>query len=271
MPVTKSNTEQLLFTIVTVTKDNLEGLTATEASIKAQSVQDFEWIVIDGNSQDGTQDHLKEIGADYISEDDRGIYDAMNKGIGRAKGRYTLFLNAGDCFAHPDVLRKLRVTPTFWPDLIYGDALEQSPTKQGKHLFKAAKSHKHINRGLFTHHQSIFYKTKYLKELHYNTLYKLAADYDLTLRFLKAHPDAFYVAQPICIFESGGISQRQEKRGRIEQQIIRKKLLGYNWMNNKSIALTQGMASTIKKRMPPVYWWLRDHSPKATNKGDKAA
>ena len=254
--------EQTLYSIVTITKDNIDGLKKTEASIKAQTLTDYEWIVIDGHSNDSTKDYLESINAHYISEDDRGIYDAMNKAIPMVNGRYTIFMNAGDRFAHPDTLRKIRITPECLPNMIYGDALEQCSANPDDNIFKSARSHKQIHRGLFTHHQAIFYKTKFLKELCYNAMYKLAADYDLTLRFLKAHPDAHYVTQPICIFEAGGLSQRQEKRGRIEQQIIRKKELGYSWIQNKAIALTQRSASFIKKRMPPVYWWVRAHTPK---------
>lgn len=254
-----------LYSIVTITKDNLDGLKKTEASIKAQSLDNYEWVIIDGKSSDGTADYLKSIEANAISEEDKGIYDAMNKAIPLINGTYTIFMNAGDCFAHADALRKIRITPSYMPSMIYGDALEQCGQKPEENIFKAAKSHKRINRGLFTHHQAIFYKTKFLKDMQYNTFYKLAADYDLTLRFLKNHPDAYYVTHPICLFEAGGVSQRNEKRGRIEQQIIRKKELGYTLMQNKLIAFTQGLASFIKKRMPPVYWWLRAHSPKANS------
>ena len=260
-----TKSDQPLYAIVTITKDNLDGLKKTEASVKAQTLDNYEWIVIDGNSNDGTKEYLESINAKYISEDDNGIYDAMNKAIPLVNGRYTIFMNAGDQFAHPDVLRKIRITPSYLPNLIYGDALEQCGKLPDENIFKAAKSHKQIHRGLFTHHQAIFYKTRFLKEFSYNTFYKLAADYDLTLRFLKKNPDAFYVAQPICIFEAGGVSQRNEKRGRIEQQIIRKKELGYSLFKNKQIAFTQGLASFIKKRMPPVYWWIRNHSPKANS------
>src|SRR5690606_1825584 len=93
--------------LITVTKDNLFGLQVTAQSIQAQSEKDYEWIVIDGASTDGTQDYLQSAPAAWISETDRGIYDAMNKGIERATGRYVLFLNAGDMLSDPDILSTL--------------------------------------------------------------------------------------------------------------------------------------------------------------------
>ena len=85
--------------IITVTKDNLKGLRATHSSITQQSSSDYEWIVVDGASNDQTVEFLQEIKADYTIEPDKSLFDAMNKGITRAREAYKLFLNAGDTFA----------------------------------------------------------------------------------------------------------------------------------------------------------------------------
>jgi putative colanic acid biosynthesis glycosyltransferase len=262
MPKTNTVNPRPLFTIVTITKDNLDGLKTTEQSIHSADIKDYEWIVIDGNSQDGTAAYLKSHeNVTYISEDDHGIYDAMNKALPLANGEYTIFMNAGDSFAQRIVMQKVARAAQFEPSLIYGDALEQCPIKPDQLVFKAARKHHQIHRGLFTHHQAMFYRTDLLKAFRYNCIYKIAADYDLTLRFLKAHPRAVYIPRAVCIFAAGGVSQQFEKRGRTEQQLIRRKELGYSWLNNKSIALTQRLASFIKNRMPPVYWWIRTHTP----------
>ncbi|MEM9470254.1 MAG: glycosyltransferase, partial [Pseudomonadota bacterium] len=95
------------FSIITVTKNNFEGLKQTAFSIDAQRHEewsDFEWIVIDGNSEDGTQDFLKKTKALWFSQPDHGLYDAMNKGLDRANGIYVLFMNAGDIFADNNTL-----------------------------------------------------------------------------------------------------------------------------------------------------------------------
>jgi len=93
------------FSIITICKDNLSELKKTHISISQQTSEDYEWIVIDGDSSDGTREWLKNIKtANWISEPDNGIYDAMNKGISFAKGKYLIFMNSGDCFDNNSVL-----------------------------------------------------------------------------------------------------------------------------------------------------------------------
>ena len=114
-----------LFSIITVTKDNLAGLKTTKASIEFQSCKDFEWIIMDGKSGDSTKEYLQELNAITSSEDDTGIYNAMNKGMDKATVRYLVFMNAGDAFADMDILSTLsRAIKSLNPDFMYGDALE---------------------------------------------------------------------------------------------------------------------------------------------------
>ena len=84
------------FSIITVSFNNGDGLQETGDSIQQQTFQEYEWIVIDGGSNDHSVDYLKETSALWLSEPDAGIYDAMNKGIDQAKGKYIIFMNAGD-------------------------------------------------------------------------------------------------------------------------------------------------------------------------------
>lgn len=109
--------------IITVNLDNCEGLRRTIDSVIAQSFNDFEWIVIDGGSTDGSKE-LIERNADFfsywVSEPDKGIYNAMNKGIKAAKGDYLQFLNSGDWLHDSEVLQD--VFSTDWKtDIIYCD------------------------------------------------------------------------------------------------------------------------------------------------------
>ena len=97
-----------IFSIITVTRNNLPGLKRTHDSLKIQICHDFEWVVVDGASTDGTPDYLRTTGAIWVSEPDSGLYDAMNKGLGNAVGDYIVFMNAGDLFAAPDVLDKIK-------------------------------------------------------------------------------------------------------------------------------------------------------------------
>ena len=98
------------YSIITVNYNNKEGLRRTIESVIHQTFHDYEFIIIDGGSTDGSMDVLKEYDAQinyWVSEPDSGIYNAMNKGIAKAKGEYLNFMNSGDCFYTADVLEKV--------------------------------------------------------------------------------------------------------------------------------------------------------------------
>lgn len=243
-----------LFSIITVTLNNLEGLQKTHDSLVAQNNDHYKWIVIDGGSTDGTIDYLDQSYVHHISEPDHGIYDAMNKGLKQAKGNYIIFMNAGDCFANKSVLDHLqRAAEADNPDFIYGDALEITDNVAE---IKKSRHHTKIKQGMFTHHQAMIYKTDKLDGLQYNTAYKIAADYDFTLRFLKNCESVSYLPEPLCLFQSGGISQQQVFLGRKEQYIIRKEA-GISPLYNIFSFTGQSAVYALRKLCPKLYWILK--------------
>jgi putative colanic acid biosynthesis glycosyltransferase len=244
-------TDPYLFSIITVTKNNLAGLKRTHESVKEQSYTNYEWIVIDGLSGDGTRDYLEKSGAAFSSEPDGGIYEAMNKGIERACGEYLLFLNAGDTLPDQDLLSTLQKSCAARPDFIYGDAMETNG------LYKKARAHETFLYGMFTHHQAMLYKRSPLGDLLYDTAYRIAADYDFTVRFLKRNPNAHYIPCALCIFEDGGISQKNRKDGRLEQFLIRKSLRLCNPLTNWAIRAAQAAAASLRVKFPKIYFFLR--------------
>ena len=99
----------MLFSVITINYNNCEGLQRTIDSVIGQTFKDFEFIVIDGGSTDGSVDIINKNAASityWISERDNGIYHAMNKGIAQAHGDYCIFMNSGDCFYNIEVLKK---------------------------------------------------------------------------------------------------------------------------------------------------------------------
>lgn len=256
----KNHMSSLLFSIITVNKNMLQGVQKTHNSIEDQTFSEFEWIVVDGASNDGSVDYLKETHADLVSEPDRGIYDAMNKGIERANGLYVLFLNAGDQLAHSEVLQDLAGYISergLLPDFIYGDSYEDMPG--GVPHYKQARPYKKIDLGMFTHHQAMLYRLNTLNEqkLRYSTRYWIAGDYEFTCRFLKKTDHALYWPSPICLFESGGISQRDARLGRREQFKIKRKLRLCSPIKAQLIYMAQAFASFIKAAFPNFYWSLK--------------
>jgi len=214
-------------------------------------MQDYQWTVIDGGSNDGTPEFLQQQDCEWVSEPDEGIYDAMNKGIERAHGEYTIFMNAGDVFASPNVLAMLVRKIGQAPDFIYGDALETDKCK-------TARPYNEYLWGMITHHQAMLYKTRLLKELRYDQQWRIAADYDLTCRFLQNCSKASYVSELICVFEAGGVSQQQQKQGRLEQYRIRKKLGLCSPVYNAWIYSIQSISATLRKIAPSIYWPLKN-------------
>ncbi len=243
------------FSIITVTKNNFEGLKRTHKSLGVQSCRDFEWIVVDGGSTDGTCEYLSQTRAIWMSQQDKGIYDAMNKAIPEASGDYVLFLNAGDLLAGPWVLDRISRALTEHrktPDFIYGDSMETRPGQPPAH--KKARGHNRYRRGMFTHHQAMLYRREKLQKSRYDLSYKIASDYDLTCRFLRQKKiRSRYVPLAFCIYESGGLSQQYAELGRKEQAMIREKLRLCGPVTNTMIQFIQTLAWNIRKKYPRLY------------------
>lgn len=111
-------------TIITINYNNLEGLKKTVASVAEQTWNDLEFIIIDGGSTDGSAAFIEsqnESVNSWVSEPDKGIYNAMNKGIAKARGEYLLFLNSGDMLVDENVINSLITGEAENIDLIYGD------------------------------------------------------------------------------------------------------------------------------------------------------
>ncbi|HBH25904.1 MAG TPA: colanic acid biosynthesis glycosyl transferase [Rhodospirillaceae bacterium] len=243
-----------LFSLITITRDNLAGLRDTWTSVEAQDCDDYEWVVVDGASTDGTAQWLAGHPlADWRSVPDAGIYDAMNRGIERARGAWLLFLNAGDALAGPGVLRGLEAFIVAQPgaDFVYGDALEEGG------FYKPAKPAAAIARGMPTHHQAMLYRRAALGTLRYDTRWRLAADYALTARFLRGGAQAAYWPHAVCVFAPGGVSQQQAARARAEEWAIRRALGIAGPLGCAIIWLCQALALAVRRWAPWAYRWAR--------------
>lgn len=192
--------------IITVTYNCIETIENTIKSILSQSYNDIEYIIIDGGSNDGTIDVIKKYD-DYISfwisEPDRGIYDAMNKGIVNASGDYILFLNSGDLFYSVDVLTKLFFQHQN-SDVIYGDTLVIDNLLHKK-IIKASDL-KSDWKSIPYCHQSVFIKTKELKKNLFNLRYKIASDYNQYFELKNNKCTFLKVEEIISIYDLNGFS-----------------------------------------------------------------
>lgn len=207
--ITSENKKIPKISVVTVVFNDKEGISRTITSIRQLIYENIEFIVIDGNSTDGTKDVViknNDIVDVFISEKDDGIYDAMNKGIDLSTGDFIIFMNAGDEFASKDVIDKA-FTQSNWKesDVIYGDRFYIDTN--GNSTFQKAMGHENINKRMPFGHQSVFVKSTELKKLKFNTAYKSAADYNQFVHLYKTKKSFEYIPIPICKFYAGGTSE----------------------------------------------------------------
>ncbi|EIG9277145.1 colanic acid biosynthesis glycosyltransferase WcaE [Salmonella enterica] len=201
----------MFLSVVTVAFRNYEGVVKTWRSLRNLARDpglSFEWIVVDGGSEDGTREFLQkrngEFNLRFISEKDRGIYDAMNKGIALARGRYTLFLNSGDAF-HDDVALFVRQLARQKSEAMYiGDALLDFGG--GHKIRRKAKPGCYIYHSLPASHQAIFFPTAGLKKHPYDLQYNVSSDYALAARLYKAGYPFRRIKGLVSEFSMGGVS-----------------------------------------------------------------
>ena len=215
--------------VVTVNRNNLAGLEKTMASVMGQTYADYEFIVVDGGSTDGSREAI-EVRADkiarWVSEPDQGVYNAMNKGVRMARGQYVQFLNSGDWLGAPDVLERIFAGGAFAEDLLYGDALR--PDGQGG--FRPWRLADELTVAWFARnnlcHQSAFYKKELFDVLGpYDESYQIAADWEFNLRILLARRSTRHVPVLVAYYEGAGISETQPDVSVRERAVILKRLL----------------------------------------------
>ena len=237
----------MLLTIVTIVRNDKSGFLTTKKSIQKQTFFEYEWIVIDGASTDGTVDEIANIAQPnfrYLSEQDKGIYDAMNKGLNLAQGEYITFLNAGDYFPDETTLSTLSVYLAKNYDFIYGDFYEEYENNQLNH--KSARSLTYLWYGMPTSHQAMYFNRSMLASINFNTSYKIAGDYDFTCRFIKQSQNWHRVQLPLCVFNKTGLSEKYASKGRWENHIVRTTSLKIGVIPSYLILFINWIAFTVK-------------------------
>jgi len=210
------------YSIITVNYNNKEGLRRTIESVIHQTFRDFEYIVIDGGSTDGSADVLKEYDAqiDYwVSEPDGGIYQGMNKGIRKATGDYLNFMNSGDCFYANDILEKVSQYNSD-ADFIVGRDYHYSEEKKMGHASIQPTRLSMIT--FFTStldHQSSFIKHELFDNSPYREDMKLVSDWVFFLEKIVQEGKAVqFIPDIICFRETGGITWQQYDKNLMERK-----------------------------------------------------
>lgn len=204
-------------TIITVCMNVADALEKTLKNVARQDYANKEIIVVDGASTDRTPAVLREMDSvidKSVSESDKGIYDAMNKGVGMAMGEYCIFMNAGDEFAEPCTLSRVFACDCD-ADVIYGDVVK---TGRDNKLYVKPAELPHNAHRMFFCHQSSLVRTECLREHPFDTEYTMSADFKFFKQMWKRGKKFHYLGFPVALFDTGGVSNTRRGAG-IRQNI----------------------------------------------------
>lgn len=217
----------MLFSIITVTYNASQWLERTIQSVISQSYPHIEYIIIDGNSTDGTLEIIKKYQssiAHCVSEPDSGLYDAMNKGLKLASGDYVWFLNAGDTIYSETTVQEIvnLLKGEKMPDIVYGETqiVDSEGSALGMRRLKSPEklSWKSFRMGMLVCHQSFLVKRTIAEP--YNLQYRFTADYDWCIRCMRKADAIFNTRLTISRFLEAGLSAANRKESLKERYRI---------------------------------------------------
>ena len=203
------------FTFITVTYNAAAVLEDTIQSVITQTYKHLEYIVVDGGSTDATLqivDRYRHCIQRVVSEPDRGLYDAMNKGMRLATGDYICFLNAGDCLHEDDTVQQMvhSIREGEWPDILYGET--QLVDAEG-HFVRMRRlaaperlTWKSFRQGMLVCHQAFYVRHTLLEP--YDLRYRFSADFDWCIRMMKKAGVLHNTHLVLVDYQSEGLSTR---------------------------------------------------------------
>jgi glycosyltransferase involved in cell wall biosynthesis len=246
-------TGQPILSVITVVYNNVADIERTMLSVLNQTYAGIEYIVIDGQSTDGTLqvvERYKDRLAKIVSEKDSGIYDAMNKGLAIATGDYVLFMNSADEFYAADTVTNVFATAPD-ADIYYGETemidAEGNSLGQRRHAAPQNFTWRSFKYGMSISHQAIYIKRSLVGL--YDPKYQLSADIDWILRAAKKAKTIINVHQYVAKYKVGGMSKLKHRQSLVERFDIMKRYygllptvlnhvviafnLGWYWLKNK--------------------------------------
>ncbi|TSJ40244.1 glycosyltransferase [Mucilaginibacter corticis] len=236
-----------ILSVITVVYNNVADIERTLLSVLNQTYQGIEYIVIDGKSTDGTLqiiEKYKDRIATLISEKDKGIYDAMNKGLAVATGDYVVFINSADEFYSTDTVTNVFAAATD-ADIYYGETEMIGENGQSlgqrRHAAPAQFTWKSFKYGMSISHQAIYIKRALVEP--YDPKYQLSADIDWILRAAKKAKKIVNVNQYVAKYKVGGMSKQKHRKSLAERFDIMKRYYGLvpTLFNHTIIAFNLGL------------------------------
>jgi putative colanic acid biosynthesis glycosyltransferase len=204
-----------LLSLVTACLDDAAGLRATAESIARQTYQAYQWLVVDGGSTDDTREVLRTFEPlldDWTSEPDEGVYDAMNRGLRRARGQYVMFLNAGDRLADARTLERIVQALLYRPgiDLLFAGTLLHLPT--GRQIYRAPRAPRPWLRfGMPAYHQATVVRRAVHLAAPFDLDLRISADYGAIATMIRRGARTAHLDRPVVIRDCGpgNLSERE--------------------------------------------------------------
>lgn len=252
-----------LVSIITVVYNGAEALEKTILSIINQTYTNIEFIIIDGGSTDNTIEIIKKYEQSisyWVSEKDKGIYDAMNKGIERATGSWINFMNVGDHFYDENVISDVFSVDRSEYDFIYGDTEVKSSYKEPS--IEKPGDKRNFWRKIIRH-QSIFSKADLNKKYPFKTQYRVSADFDFIYQMFFYQFRTLYVNRVISSFDLIGFSHENRYIGFRENRKIAfaykgNKMLSFKvYMHYIYISCLSHIVHFVKSNFPTVFKALK--------------
>lgn len=196
--------------VITVNYNDKDGLAKTIESVTSQTSMPYEFIVIDGGSTDGSKE-LIELNSGkfshWISEKDKGVYNAMNKGLKVATGDFVIFMNGGDCFYDKNVLKDVQPELTADYDIYYGDNYKSKPGSSRKKTYPEKLNFSFFYSNSLNHQSTFIKRSLFDKYFYYNENYKIVSDWEFFIYTIcYAQVPTKYLAKTIASYDFTGIS-----------------------------------------------------------------
>lgn len=207
--------------VITVNYNSGDLLGRTLDSFRSQQYKDMEVIVVDGGSTDGATDVIREhqdIVTRWVSEPDRGIYDAMNKGAGMATGEWIVFINAGDQLLG-GALTNVFSHDTSQADIVYGDIRKDGAVRVAPDTYRL------YHRMLFCH-QSVFCRRSLLQDLPFDISHRYSADHKFFVQQWQRGARFMHVPVAVAVFDTTGVSNSQRSRALRDNMRVMRETLG---------------------------------------------
>lgn len=204
--------------IITINYNNIQGLKQTLFSVLEQDYNNIEYIVIDGGSTDGSKELLRAKSDElfyWVSERDKGVYNAMNKGIAQSTGDYLIFMNSGDVFFNKHVLSDFFVDKKYEADILYGNTVYKYGSKG---ILRFPRDLTVMQYELPFCHQSCFVKGSLMRNSLYDESYKLIADYAFFYHCWKENRKFQRINKIIAIYDTTGISADKKRAWQIYEE-----------------------------------------------------